>query len=179
MSINLLYSCALSGDSEAEKRLFQQLTARFRMFAIRRVRDKQSSEELIQDALIKILKSYRAREPHSNFSAWAYAVLKGEISNYHRKIKRRRKHLDSMCDKDSIIYLESRPILTSKLMDCFKKLVNSNQKYARVLNLRYQGYSSDEVSRRLEIDINNLYIILHRARKALLSCLNEEGDSDE
>jgi RNA polymerase sigma-70 factor (ECF subfamily) len=84
-----------------------------------------------------------------------------------------------MRDKDSIIFLESRPILASKLMECFKKLVNSNQKYARVLNLRYQGYSSDEVSQRLEIDVNNLYIILHRARKALLSCLKEEGDSDE
>jgi len=67
------------------------------------------------------------------------------------------------------------PVLELKLLDCLKKVGQKNIKFARTLNLKYQGYSVEEICDRLEISRENLYTILSRARSALELCLEKGG----
>ena len=65
--------------------------------------------------------------------------------------------------------------LERQLLDCLRALNRSNGRHARILNLHYQGYSVEEICRRLSLTRTNFYTILSRARTILLACL-EKGD---
>jgi DNA-directed RNA polymerase specialized sigma24 family protein len=64
-------------------------------------------------------------------------------------------------------------------MDCFRKICRSNNRHARVLNLHYQGFTTVEICRRLDISENNLYVLLSRARRALELCLGKDDTAHE
>ena len=48
-----------------------------------------------------------------------------------------------------------------------KKLILANNRFARVLNLVYQGYKNDEICQRLSINSGHFYVILGRSRERL------------
>ena len=53
MEINSLYSQAVQSDKRAEIRLFENLTARFRLLVRRKVMNVHDGEEIVQEALAK------------------------------------------------------------------------------------------------------------------------------
>jgi DNA-directed RNA polymerase specialized sigma24 family protein len=53
----------------------------------------------------------------------------------------------------------------------------ANKRYARILVLRYQGYSAEEICDEFKITSKNLYMILSRARVLLKRCI-ETGEID-
>ena len=65
--------------------------------------------------------------------------------------------------------------LKRKLLDCLACIGRLNRRYARILNLRTQGYEADEVCTMLGVKKNSMYSILHRAKAQLALCL-ETGD---
>lgn len=67
--------------------------------------------------------------------------------------------------------------LVRKLVECVRELPG---KYADVLLLRYEGYSTTEIARSLEISESNVYKTEQRARAALVKMLEEkeEGADD-
>ena len=67
------------------------------------------------------------------------------------------------------------PAIKIVLMNCFPK-ENDIGRQARILNLVYQGYNTDEISEKLMIKPSNLYMILGRGRKMLRKCLKEQGN---
>ena len=84
MNINELHKRIGAGDPEAEERLFESLSARFRMFARQRVKDKEDAEEIVQDALTTIVQKYRGIEFETSFAAWAHKVLEYKILDHFR-----------------------------------------------------------------------------------------------
>ena len=66
-------------------------------------------------------------------------------------------------------------MLKEQLLFCLERVGQSNRRYARILNLYYQGYTTDEVCLRLGINANHSYVALWRARSLLEICL-EKGD---
>ena len=178
LTINSLYDLAVRGTPSDEEKLFAHLSVRFRVFVGHRVWDTEDAEEIVQDTLLKISGLYRDMDIRSSFSAWAYQVLVNEMRNYIRKRKRRGTHVDPGIE-DEAVYgsWQPDPNVESKLADCVHKLARRNQRYARILNLKYQGYSAAEICTRLNISENNFYVILSRARGLLKNCL-EKGDLD-
>lgn len=178
MSINSLYELARAGDLAAEKRLFEEMAARFRYFVHPRVRDRMDADEIVQDALATICKEYKALEIESSFNAWAYKVLDNRILGYIQSRRRMVKNIDRLretMDTRESAGPEHIDQLNLSLLDCLKKIAGANIRYARILNFSYQGYSSEEICGRLNLALSNLYSILSRARSLLRRCL-ESGD---
>ncbi|MCP4703685.1 MAG: hypothetical protein GY865_03665, partial [candidate division Zixibacteria bacterium] len=48
-----------------------------------------------------------------------------------------------------------------------------NRRHARILNLHFLGYTTEEICSRLEITKTNMYSLLSRARSMLELCLNK------
>ena len=67
------------------------------------------------------------------------------------------------------------PSFKRRLLDCLKKVNQTNTRHARILNLHYQGYTVTDICGKFKITRNNVYIILSRARLMLKVCL-EKGD---
>ena len=176
--MNHLLARAREGDKSAEKQLFEYLFVRFRLFAKHRVREEEEAEDIAQEACITVLEKYRSERFTEGFQAWAYGVLKMKIGN----------HLQSAAAKQSRIMTQpatnwvrgmsspsSDPVLRRRLVDCLRKILKVNRRYARALNLAYQGYETDEICKKLNLGRNNLYVILNRGRSMLRTCL-ETGE---
>lgn len=131
---------------------------------------------MVQDALAAISREFAELRVESSFAAWAYKVLDNRIL---ASIKGKRSYYSRMKDSadetDHIGATRTDPELMIKLEDCLRKVVRANQKYARILNLSYQGYSIDEICGRLNINRNHAYVLLSRARSMLALCL-EKGE---
>lgn len=174
MDINTLHEKSKNGEKEAENRLFELLTVRFRYLATLRLRNAEDAEEVTQEALIVISKEYREIAIETSFAAWAIKVLENRIRNQARSKERRDMTISKGINPADIAESgSSNPgsDLKRRLLECLRKTSDTNPRYARILNLHYQGYSTDEICERLGITSGNFYVILSRARSLLQICL--------
>jgi len=178
LTINALYDIAREGTQSEEEELFKVLSARFRLFARQRIWDALDSEEIVQDALMTICKEYKEIDFTTSFSAWAYKVLDNRILGYIQTKKRREGKVSLVSEADNLPAAEKdnpKQELKRKIVRCMRKVADTNQRYARVLNLHYQGFSTEEICDKMHLTRNNLYSVLSRARSMLEYCL-ERGE---
>ena len=176
MNLDGLYHNCRTGDPTAEEHLFRHLTARFRLFAEHKVRNRLDAEEVVQNALAVVVSKYKSIEFTVSFAAWAHKVLNNEILRYYRAKKYRENLFMSDADIAPVSERWSPEADTKRhLLDCMKKLCSSHIRYARALNLKFQGYEARAICRRLGVTVDNFYVILSRARSLLKLCL-ENGD---
>lgn len=175
MSLNALHKNAIGGSREAEEKLFDALTTRFRLFAQQKVRDRADCEEIVQDALVVILKKFRDIEFQTSFIAWAHRVLNNKIMDFVKTKTLHQKKLVQIADESPGPEHNTNPDLEARLLKCLKKLHQVNARHARVLNLHYQGYTVEDICAKLKVSRTNLYSIMSRARSMLENCL-AKGD---
>jgi len=179
VSINDLYHKARQGDTVAREELYRRLYVSFRLFVRHRRVETSESEELVQAAIVKITERFDTVEIRSSFAAWAQTVLRNEIAQMYRTRASHLEKLDQLGKSGQIRdCVEHDEALRRQLSDCLKKLNDINGRHARILNLHYQGFSTEEICARLSIKPNNLYVILSRARTMLKNCL-ATGDLDQ
>ena len=170
-----LVARAKVGDKAAEQQVFQYLLVRFELLAKRRLRDGETSRDIAQEACATVLAKYKTEVFTIGFGPWAYGVLRMKIGNHIQKIKTERQIISAESDVDSIAG-QSTDVdceLKTKLLACLKRISDKNSRYARILNLTYQGFKTDEICRRLCITPGNFYVILKRGRSMLKLCLDK------
>ncbi|MEE9442493.1 MAG: RNA polymerase sigma factor [candidate division Zixibacteria bacterium] len=179
--INYLYNQVRRGDATKEKHLFQLLSDKFLYFALHRIWDKADAEEIVQNALMTIHKEYIKIDFKVSFAAWAYKVLNNKILDYIQT-KRRRGSLMRDAIRDNRLPrpapLVENPELKRRLLFCLEKIGRRNIRYARILNLHYQGFSTTEICEKIKLTKRVFYTSLFRARTLLVSCLKNE-DTDQ
>jgi RNA polymerase sigma-70 factor (ECF subfamily) len=172
LNINGLQELARKGDRRAENELFEALTARFRLLLERKVVDRNDIEDLVQESLKVICEKYRTIDFNISFSAWAYKVLDNKLLHYYRAKGQADISLVSvMREVDKIAVVVPDPTLDLRLQECLRKLEEAHPRFARVLDLHYQGYAVHEICEQLKIGRANLYSLLSRARSMLRNCL--------
>jgi len=180
MDFNDLYRRAHQGDDSAEQRLFGLMTVMFRMFVRRRGVGTEDVEDIVQSALVKLVRTYRQGEMKSNFAAWAQTTIKNEFIDFCRARSTRRRGQAELASRFPIpAAVPSDPGLKTRLMACLRKLHATNPLHARIVNLHYQGFEPAEVCARLNITANHRRVALCRARAMLDACLKKGEGRDE
>lgn len=176
MSIDTLYQDMRAGDTAAERQLFKKLSESFRLFAQHRLGDERDAEEVVQEALMTIAQKHQSTVFETSFKSWAYRVLENKILDCYRARQYRMRRFIPLIDHDS---RDPRPAcdvdLRRRLIACLKEVAGVNTRFARVLSLHYQGYTTGDICARLALSRNGVYVLLSRARSMLKSCL-EEGE---
>jgi RNA polymerase sigma factor (sigma-70 family) len=181
LDINNLHKKACLDDNRAKEKLFEVLSSRFRLFANHQIQDQVDAEEIVQEALMTIYSQFDKIEFHTSFSAWACKVLDNRLLNYYQKKKRENKKLNREIGDNQDLHdkrTDTNPDLKRKLLDCFRRVCKRNMRYARILNLHYQGYKTEEISSRMSMKPATLYSGLSKARAMLEQCL-QNGDESE
>lgn len=173
MNINKLHSIASNGDKNAERQLFQKLHERFRFIVQQKVVDRWDVEEIVQESLMAIARKYGNIDFKVSFSAWAYKVLENCILNYYRTKARRQSKMERISERQDSISDVPDPEVKRRLLDCLKKVNETNIRHARILNFSYQGYTIKQICNRLSITKNAAYILLSRARAMLKICMEK------
>ncbi len=176
MSLADLFQKLADGDSSARDPLFRELYVSFRILARHRIAGWDDAEEVVQTAIVKASTKMDQLTDKTKFSAWAHRILKNEVIEFQRRKQRdRQRHAD--VDAGSLT-LCSDPVdsdLRTRLKDCLQKINAVSGRHARILSLRYQGYGTEDICERLSLTSGNLYVLLHRARTMLRTCL-ESGE---
>jgi len=176
VNINTLHSRISSGGKAAEDLLFKKLSESFRLFLKQKIMQKQDLEEVVQETMLTIVEKYKDIEFKTSFSAWAYRVMEIKLLNYYKtKYTNKNRTAAIQDDRDISPAIDVDPILKKTLLDCLRKINDTNNRHARVLNLHFQGFIVREICEKLKLTRNGVYILLSRARTMLKNCL-ERGD---
>jgi RNA polymerase sigma factor (sigma-70 family) len=177
LSIDELFNKAKAGNDEAEKELVSILLVRFRLIASHIIGDWDAGNDAAHDAIVSVLQAYRKLEVHTSFTAWAQTIIRRQALLNMKKQKREHDAIREFGRNDgSASYYEISPLIETRIIKCLKELSALDKGYARVLNLKHLGYTFEEICAKLNINSNHAYVLLHRARKALSSCLNKRGN---
>lgn len=178
MNLDQLLTAAQKGDKDAEDNLFGILSVRFRLIAYRIIRDNQAAEDVAQEAVLDVLKAFRDLAVRESFTAWLRVVVRNRAFKYLESRKRQTGLAEELSEIDASAPGEQLSgELQRRLLDCLEKLSKLDIRYGRIINLKHQGYAVDEICKKLGLNANHVYVILHRARRSLKACLDEGWNS--
>lgn len=160
-------------------------------FAVARVSDAEIAKDLVQETFFAGLKSAKNYKGDAAERTWLIAILKRKVIDHYRKINSNkgkaevRMSYSSSSDSegdwleervaDPFSTLENSVIENEELglaiQGCISKLP---KKQGQVFKMKtIQGVSTEDICNELGINPSNLWVMIHRARTALMSCLND------
>jgi RNA polymerase sigma-70 factor (TIGR02943 family) len=167
-------------------------------YALSRLRNREAAEEVVQETFVSALKARDQYSGRGSENGWLVGILKRKIIDY---VRRRNRLLsgtddDSQADLSETLFdqtgrwredprlfgrdpaagMESKEFRAA-LNDC---LTGLSEKQRNVFTLReIEDISSDLICKELDITPSNLWVLLHRARLRLASCLRSKWQSEE
>jgi len=160
-------------------------------FAVSRVSNAELAKDLVQETFFAGLKSAKNYKGTAAERTWLIAILKRKVIDHYRKINsikgkaEVRMTYSSQNDTDGdwleeqvadpFSILENDEIENEELglaiQECISKLP---KKQSLVFTMKtIQGMSTEDICKELGINPSNLWVMIHRARTALMSCLNQ------
>lgn len=161
---------------------FEELVARFRRpllgYIYRMVRDAAASEELLQDAFVRVYQHRQRYRPEARFSTWMYRIVHRLALNYLRDHCHERaapaqtanaeesRRLPEIADlhpnaEQSMLAFGEAERRRLRVQQAIAAL-SERQRAAVILN-KYQGLEYEEISRVLELSISATKSLLFRA----------------
>lgn len=133
-------------------------------FARKRVGDPQLAEDLVQESLLKAVKSARKPTNDEELTVWFYRILRRSIIDLYRRKGARERALENFKEA-----LPEQPDPSSERVLCqyFKRLLpDLPDQYRDLLQkVDLEGVSPKETASILGVTANNLTVRLHRARQ--------------
>lgn len=151
--------------SEPNRALLKNLTT-FVDFARQRLNDRALAEDVVQESLLKALKSARRPVEDDAVVAWFYRILRRSIIDLYRRRASRGRTLERFRQE----FDESpAPADERTLCQCFRRLLPTMPAtYAEVLRrVDLDGETPADAAAALHLTVNNLNVRLHRARQRL------------
>ena len=160
-------------------------------YTITRVSDRDIAQDLVQDTFLAGLKSMANFKGEASERTWLIAILKRKIIDHYRKINsnkgkaevRMSYNSDSETEGDWLEERVADPFdktaedkienteLGIAIHDCLGKLP---EKQAAVFKMKtLLNYETEAICNELNITASNLWVIIHRARTAMASCMEE------
>ena len=157
-------------------------------FALKRLSDPQTAEDLVQECMIKGLESLDRFRGDAKISTWLVGILKNLIFDYYRKQSRsievpQEDDLDEFFLSDGHWKLEGleetvfHRAVQSSLHLCMENL---EDKYRVPFLLKEKDeLSGDDIADILGVKTNSVWIFLHRARLKLKTCVETKSSESE
>lgn len=140
-------------------------------FALTYVKDGDEAKDIVQDVLIKLWETRMDLLVKENLKAWCMALTRNKALDALKRVGRKRKtNLDGsglhlVADED---LPSARLQHREEIQMVNKALENLSEKQRAVFQLRdIEGQSYLEIAETLEMDMNQVKVNIHRARKAI------------
>ncbi len=133
------------------------------LFARSKINDFELAADVVQDSLLKAVKSKNSLKDETNIRAWLFSILRNSIIDIYRKSAHNKTE---NVDPESIV-LESE--IDMLACTCMEKLIPTlNKNYAfLVQELELKQRPTTAIAKELNITENNLKVMRHRARQQL------------
>jgi RNA polymerase sigma-70 factor (ECF subfamily) len=159
-------------------------------YAVSRVGSEEIARDLLQDTFVAALQAADKFEGNASERTWLVAILKHKIIDHYRRANTRLEkgrvplYYESGPDGEGDLAprqipdpdsdRENDPIENAELgmaiRECLSGLAAN---HARAFSLKtIERWSTEDICKELEITPSNLWVMVHRARTALMNCLN-------
>lgn len=161
-------------------------------YAVSRIGDEELAKDLVQETFIAGLQSAENFKGRAAERTWLVAILKRKVIDHYRKSNTQKGRAEvrmsypsgsdraedwlegqaadpeSIRDNDEIENEE----LGLAIQHCISLLP---EKHGQVFSLKtIQQWSTEDICNELGITPSNLWVMVHRARTALVECLNQK-----
>ncbi|GAE91327.1 RNA polymerase sigma factor SigX [Gracilibacillus boraciitolerans JCM 21714] len=157
------------------------------------VKDKEQTEDIVQDVYIKVLKSYESFKGESTEKTWLFSIARHETFDYFRKLKRKRNRFLEFFNwggeegeqlKSTLAEPEQSVLLNDQMKHIYHCMEHCSIDQKQILILRYiQEFTIQESAEILGWSISKVKTTQHRALKILQQCVQstkrEEDDDDK
>lgn len=169
--LSALVERATAGDASAEAALVTRFAPAARIFARRRLRDREAVDELVQDAmllLVEALRDGRVVEPE-RVGGFVLGICRN-LARERARVRDRRRELWERFGPAVAEHAESRPVLDRvHLEDCLSSLTHRAR---RVLQGAFvEERTNPEIAVQLGLSAGNVRVIRHRSLAALKECM--------
>lgn len=167
-------------------------------FALLRVRNPHSAEDLVQDTFIAALEGLEGFQGSSSVRTWLISILKHKILDQFRRGSREiasadLSALEGETEDETFNRLEQWRHAPSAWRDTPDNLLENKEfwkvfvrcmdglpeSFRRAFALReLDGLKTEEICKILEVTTTNLWVMLHRARARLRNCLDNKWFRD-
>jgi len=160
-------------------------------YTISRVNDRDLSKDLVQDTFFAGLKSMKNFKGEASERTWLISILKRKIIDYYRRINSNKgkaevrmsynsdtesegdwleERVADPFDKNAESVIENEE-LGEAIYGCLGKLP---EKQATVFKMKtIEGIDTETICNELNITASNLWVIIHRARTTMASCMEK------
>ncbi len=137
-----------------------------------RLVDPDLAEDVLQDSLLKAIRSSSTLNEEEKLLPWFYRVLENAIIDTYRHMDVEKRYQAAYGQNEALL---GGPEDDAAICDCFRVILPSlKPEYREILEaLDLADGSSDEFAHRLNISPTNLKVRRHRARQALRQRLEE------
>jgi len=137
--------------------------------AVFMLRDKEEAEDILQDVFLKLWSNKHKLETYTSIEAFAMTITKNICLDKMKAGKRRQQVDISGMELDS---LEASPYQHSENADSMRKvqglMESLPEQQKLILHLReVEGCSFEEIEQITSLTINNIRVLLSRARKSV------------
>lgn len=175
-------------------------------FAYNQLNNEQYAKDVVQDTFVNALKYADSFQGKSAFKTWIFAILKNKISDFIREHQKHIPLCDLHHDDNDTTFLEclfdeighwqidssikafdklaNDPVQLAQDDDFWQILEmcldNLPKEQARVFLMKeYIELETDVICQELNITRQNFYVLMHRARLRLQTCLSIKWLNDE
>lgn len=132
-------------------------------------------EDLVEDTLISAYQNLNGFDTSKKFSSWIYRIAHNGVVDFFKKKRIKSENIDS---RDEILEIEDNKLIEELEMEREEKKVINNAmgrleiKYREVVLLYFfEDKSYEEISDILHIPVNNVGVLLYRAKILLKKIL--------
>ena len=160
-------------------------------FALTRVKDQDVAEEVVQEAFLAAWKSKSSFSGRSSEKSWLFGILKHKILDYFRQLKKRGEieigdpgeweAAENLFQSNGLWKTPpsswginpEQAAQNLQLLEALNKCVESlSDRFKSLFLLKeMDGLTADEICDQLEIKPANLWVMMHRIRNRLKTCL--------
>ena len=167
-------------------------------YAITRVNDSHLAEDLVQETFISALKNYSSFQGKSKASTWLISILKNKIiDQYRKKVRELQKESMEELESTEAYFTEkghwhkdaqphpwkfdaSHDLEQTEFYEVLQKCLlrlKEIQRMAFVMK-HMEDIETDDICKELQITASNYWVIIHRAKLQLRSCLEKHWIKD-
>jgi RNA polymerase sigma factor (sigma-70 family) len=167
---DLIKKC-VEGDRAAQKKLYMDYYGLAMSISLRYCKTKEEAEEILNNAFLKVFKNIEKYKPSLSFKNWFKRILINASIDFYRSHQKHYNHQD----------IDTAYTLNSNLQNAEGDLAQQDlMEIVHTLPMAYKtnfclfaidGYSHEEISKKLGISVGTSKSNVSRARKMLRSKL--------
>jgi RNA polymerase sigma-70 factor (ECF subfamily) len=181
---NELLAQAREGDDAALSELLRRVQPQLYRFSLKMCRHEEDAEDVLQDSMLTLARSFRDFRGASSLSTWLYTITRSFCIKKRRRSKFAPKQEESwesiaQGERNSIVSPNADPESATHTGELWEQVQRGIQalepNYREVLVLRdVEGLTAKEVAEVCEISVSAVKSRLHRARTQLREFLTGE-----